>query len=87
MFLAMSPRTPVCRLSSSSCFFGNKLARAATNAATPKLPDYLVDVYTWAYVAPRMVELLDRELVVATILWCQQNFPLCSTWKAMRAKA
>ncbi|SDJ73135.1 rhodoquinone biosynthesis methyltransferase RquA [Aliiruegeria lutimaris] len=39
----------------------------------PKLPDYLVDVYTWAYVAPNMVELLDREVVVATILWMQQN--------------
>ncbi|MFD0981298.1 rhodoquinone biosynthesis methyltransferase RquA [Tropicimonas aquimaris] len=42
-------------------------------APAPKLPDYLVDVYTWAYVAPKMVELLDREIVVATILWCQQN--------------
>lgn len=50
-----------------------RAARAAPRAALPKLPDYLVDVYTWAYVAPRMVELLDRELVVATILWCQQN--------------
>lgn len=41
--------------------------------APPELPDYLVDVYTWAYVAPSNVELLDREAVVATILWGQQN--------------
>lgn len=43
------------------------------DVSTPKLPDYLVDVYTWAYVSPRMVELLDREIVVAAILWMQQN--------------
>lgn len=39
----------------------------------PQLPSYLVDVYTWAYVAPTNVEILDRELVVAAILWGQQN--------------
>ncbi|WP_068114708.1 rhodoquinone biosynthesis methyltransferase RquA [Tropicimonas marinistellae] len=44
-----------------------------TSASVPALPDYLVDVYTWAYVAPKMVDLLDRELVVAAILWLQQN--------------
>lgn len=42
-------------------------------AQAPELPDYLVDTYTWAYVAPRMVDLLDREPVVAVILWMQQN--------------
>ena len=44
-----------------------------TPAQQPELPNYLVDVYTWAYVAPSMVELLDREPVVALILWMQQN--------------
>lgn len=41
-------------------------------AAEPKaaaLPDYLVDTYTWAYLHPRSLRLLDRHLVVNSILW------------------
>lgn len=39
-------------------------------AAKPiALPDYLVDTYSWAYLRPRSLQLLDRHLVVNAILW------------------
>lgn len=68
-------------MNASVDFSGNEKAEIIAAApelswesgSAPQLPDYLVDVYTWAYVAPNMVELLDREIVVATILWMQQN--------------
>lgn len=37
------------------------------------VPDYLVDVYDWAYVNPRHVRLLDRPAVVKTLLFGQDN--------------
>lgn len=33
------------------------------------LPDYLVDTYSWAYLRPRSLRLLDRHVVVNSILW------------------
>jgi SAM-dependent methyltransferase len=33
------------------------------------IPDYLAQTYTWAYLHPRSLHLLDRELVVNAILW------------------
>ena len=42
-------------------------------AAEPEIPDYLQDTYYWAYISPRNVPLLDREIVVRTILWQQHN--------------
>lgn len=33
------------------------------------LPDYLVDTYSWAYLRPRSLHLLDRHIVVNSILW------------------
>jgi SAM-dependent methyltransferase len=33
------------------------------------LPDYLVDTYTWAYLRPSSVLLLDNPFVVSAILW------------------
>ena len=33
------------------------------------LPAYLRDVYTWAYLTPRLVGFLDRQIVVQAILW------------------
>jgi ubiquinone/menaquinone biosynthesis C-methylase UbiE len=33
------------------------------------LPAYLSDVYTWAYLTPRLTGFLDRQIVVQTILW------------------
>jgi SAM-dependent methyltransferase len=35
----------------------------------PRIPDYLEKTYAWAYLNPRNVRLLDRPLVVSTILW------------------
>ncbi|NOX39886.1 MAG: class I SAM-dependent methyltransferase [Alphaproteobacteria bacterium] len=37
----------------------------------PSLPYYLKETYYWAYVSPRNVGLLDRDIVVSTILWGQ----------------
>ena len=42
-------------------------------AAVPEIPDYLQDTYYWAYINPRNVKLLDREIVVRTILWQQHR--------------
>jgi ubiquinone/menaquinone biosynthesis C-methylase UbiE len=39
----------------------------------PEIPDYMQEIYYWAYLNPRNVKLLDRELVVRTILWQQHN--------------
>ena len=33
------------------------------------IPDYLAQTYAWAYLRPRAVRLLDREVVVNAILW------------------
>ena len=33
------------------------------------IPAYMRDVYTWAYLTPWLAELLDRQIVVQTILW------------------
>ncbi len=41
--------------------------------AGPAIPRYLSETYTWAYLNPRSVKLLDRELVVAIILWYQHR--------------
>ena len=40
-------------------------------ATMPDIPYYLKETYYWAYVSPRNVALLDREIVVSTILWGQ----------------
>ena len=50
----------------------------APAAVAPEVPDYLQDVYYWAYINPRNVRLLDREFVVRTILW-QQHLKLQNT--------
>ena len=43
------------------------------NAALPQtdscVPSYMHDVYDWAYLNPRNVKFLDRELIVSLILW------------------
>ena len=33
------------------------------------VPAYLRDVYTWAYLTPRLTRILDRQVVVQAILW------------------
>jgi ubiquinone/menaquinone biosynthesis C-methylase UbiE len=48
--------------------------QAETPAARkPEIPAYLQDTYYWAYINPRNVRLLDREIVVRTILWQQHR--------------
>ena len=42
---------------------------AEAEAAPPPLPDYLVDTYTWAYLRPASLMLLDNPVVVSSILW------------------
>ena len=41
------------------------------DVTAPEIPDYLREIYYWAYLNPRNVKLLDREVVVRTILWQQ----------------
>jgi ubiquinone/menaquinone biosynthesis C-methylase UbiE len=43
------------------------------DGGAPEVPAYLQDTYYWAYLDPRNVRLLDRELVVKVILWGQQR--------------
>ena len=40
-----------------------------SEAPLERLPDYLRDVYTWAYLTPWLTGFLDRQFVVQTILW------------------
>jgi SAM-dependent methyltransferase len=44
-------------------------AAAVEQNAAVALPDYLVDTYSWAYLRPRSLHLLDRHVVVNSILW------------------
>jgi SAM-dependent methyltransferase len=44
-----------------------------SDAESPEVPTYLREIYDWAYLNPRNVRLLDREFVVATILWGNHN--------------
>ncbi len=41
--------------------------------ATVKIPKYLTDVYTWAYIDPVNVRLLDHNWVVNWVLWGNKN--------------
>ena len=47
--------------------------RTAESAATAEVPGYLARTYRWAYLDDRNARLLDRELVVKTILWGQHR--------------
>ncbi len=46
-------------------------ASAPPTAGMADVPAYLEETYYWAYLNPRNVRLLDRELVVKVILWGQ----------------
>ncbi len=37
--------------------------------AAPTIPDYMEDVYTWAYISERNQRWLDHQMVVESILW------------------
>ena len=47
--------------------------RAVESDIAATLPDYLVETYSWAYLRPRSLQLLDRHLVVNSILWGNYN--------------
>jgi SAM-dependent methyltransferase len=47
----------------------NDPAYLAATAPPPRVPDYLQRTYHWAYLSHRGRALLDRPLVVSTILW------------------
>jgi len=44
-------------------------AAEALSQAGVEVPAYMRDVYDWAYLDPRNVKLLDREIIVSLILW------------------
>ena len=48
-------------------------SRAVPRQTAPVIPAYLEETYYWAYLDPRNVRRLDREVVVRTILWQQHN--------------
>ncbi len=48
---------------------GQVMPQRRPRAAIEDVPAYLQDVYHWAYLNPRNVRLLDREIVVSVILW------------------
>lgn len=43
--------------------------RPSPPSATVKIPEYLSDVYTWAYINPVNVRLLDQDWIVNLVLW------------------
>ena len=49
------------------------VAPKRAEAEDPQVPAYLREIYDWAYLNPRNVRLLDRESIVATILWGNHN--------------
>ncbi len=46
-----------------------EMDRSAMVEAAPAMPDYMRDIYAWAYLRPLSVSLLDRQAVVSVILW------------------
>lgn len=40
---------------------------------TPDVPDYMMEVYDWAYVNPSWVRWLDHNIVVKTLLFCNDQ--------------
>jgi SAM-dependent methyltransferase len=47
----------------------DQLVSKPAEVGSLRIPAYLSEVYDWAYLNPRNVALLDREVVVAGILW------------------
>ena len=48
-------------------------AAAKTHHVPPNLPAYMTEVYDWAYVDPAWVRWLDHNLVVKTLLFCNDR--------------
>lgn len=47
--------------------------RVARTQAAPALPAYMTEVYDWAYVNPAWVRWLDHNIVVKTLLFCNDR--------------
>jgi len=63
------PRQTSYRALTRSAVIGPEVPSTRTAAGDPQVPAYLWETYYWAYLNPRNVRLLDRELVVSVILW------------------
>jgi ubiquinone/menaquinone biosynthesis C-methylase UbiE len=64
------------RLSSDvaiSLVAGADIQAHAPRTNSLEIPDYLRETYYWAYLDPRNVRLLDREIIVKLILWGQHH--------------
>jgi ubiquinone/menaquinone biosynthesis C-methylase UbiE len=70
---ARSTEYPACTLSMPAGGVVDSHTPESPLASAPELPEYMQKTYFWAYVNPRNVRLLDREIVVRTILWQQHR--------------
>jgi ubiquinone/menaquinone biosynthesis C-methylase UbiE len=52
---------------------GDRDLQLVRSAKAPEIPDYMQEIYYWAYLNPRNVRLLNRESVVRLILWQQHT--------------
>jgi ubiquinone/menaquinone biosynthesis C-methylase UbiE len=52
---------------------GDRKLELLRSAKTPEIPEYMQEIYYWAYLNPRNVRLLNRESVVRLILWQQHT--------------
>lgn len=50
-----------------------KTAAPVSGPGKVKIPQYLSDVYTWAYIDPVNVRLLDHDWIVNLVLWGNKN--------------
>ncbi len=48
---------------------GTRRSLSPMRQMVPDVPAYLEDVYSWAYLSPRNLALLDRPWIVSSILW------------------
>jgi ubiquinone/menaquinone biosynthesis C-methylase UbiE len=62
-------RQSACRAPTRSAAKRAGMLMSRAEADTLQIPDYLWETYYWAYLNPRNVRILDRELIVSVILW------------------
>lgn len=65
--------SPTVSTSKTAAVIGIGAPPRRAQAAPPEIPDYLREIYYWAYMNPRNVRLLDHELIVSIILWGQHR--------------
>ena len=61
------------RIAESEAPQGHNGQKLSLRDAAPAIPRYLRETYTWAYLDPRGVRVLDHEWIVKTILWHQHR--------------